>query len=102
MRLAIGLLAAVALVGGGLAGAQATGGLGHNDRHARKLETEVVGLLNSGSQYVARRYFECRVRRAAGVPRLVRPIVRYWPRSRSCGARRRARGRPAMCSRIIS
>lgn len=72
MRLAVGLLAAVALVGGGLAGAQAPGGLGHNDPHARKLETELSGLLNSASQYVDRRYPECRFHRpATAAPRLV-------------------------------
>jgi hypothetical protein len=72
MRLAIGLLAAAALAGGGLAEAQTTGGVGHNDPHARKLETEFVGLLNSASQYVDRRYPECRFRRpSAAAPRLV-------------------------------
>ncbi|MFZ0040092.1 MAG: hypothetical protein WAK93_02200 [Solirubrobacteraceae bacterium] len=72
MRLAIGLLAAAALMGGGLAAAQTTGGLGHNDPHARKLESELVGLLNSASQYVDRHYPQCRFRQpAAAAPRLV-------------------------------
>jgi hypothetical protein len=72
MRLAVGLLAAAALVSGGLAAAQATGGSGHNDPHGRKLESELAGLLNSAYQYVARHYPECRFRPpAAAVVRLV-------------------------------
>jgi hypothetical protein len=71
MRLATGLLAAAAMVGGGLAGAKTIGGLGHNDPHARKLEGELAGLLNSASRYVDRHYPECRVRLVAAAPRLV-------------------------------
>ncbi len=61
MRFAVGLLAAAALVGGGLAGAQAAGGLGHYDPHGQKLEAELSRLLNSASQYVDQHYPECRV-----------------------------------------